>query len=42
MPTLSEIEDAIRDSWGLDTAEEDDGWTPDNPWVQERLSRTRP
>lgn len=31
MHTLSEIEDAIRDSWGLDTAEEDDGWTPDNP-----------
>jgi hypothetical protein len=31
MRTLSEIEDAIRASWGLDTADEDDGWTPDNP-----------
>ena len=31
MHTLFEIEDAIRASWGLDTAEEDDGWTPDNP-----------
>jgi hypothetical protein len=31
MHTLSEIEDAIRASWSLDTAEEDDGWTPDNP-----------
>jgi len=30
-PTLSEIEAAIRASWSLDTAEEDDGWTPDNP-----------
>jgi hypothetical protein len=29
--TLSEIEAAIRASWGPDTAEEDDGWTPDNP-----------
>jgi hypothetical protein len=29
--TLAEIEDAIRASWALDTAEEDDGWTPDNP-----------
>jgi hypothetical protein len=29
--TLSEIEDAIRASWSLDTAEEDDGWTADNP-----------
>jgi hypothetical protein len=31
MHTLAEIEDAITASWGLDTAEEDDGWTPDNP-----------
>jgi hypothetical protein len=31
MPTLSEIEAAIRASWSLDTAEQDDGWTPDNP-----------
>lgn len=31
MHTLAEIEDAIRASWALDTAEEDDGWTPDNP-----------
>jgi hypothetical protein len=31
MHTLSEIEDAIRASWDLDTADEDDGWTPDNP-----------
>jgi hypothetical protein len=29
--TLSEIEAAIRASWSLDTADEDDGWTPDNP-----------
>jgi hypothetical protein len=31
MHTLSQIEAAIRASWSLDTAEEDDGWTPDNP-----------
>jgi hypothetical protein len=31
MRTLSEIEDAIKASWSLDTAEEDDGWTPENP-----------
>lgn len=31
MHTLAEIEDAIRASWGPDTADEDDGWTPDNP-----------
>ncbi len=31
MHTLSEIEAAIRASWSLDTAEEDDGWTPNNP-----------
>jgi len=29
--TLSQIEQAIEASWSLDTAEEDDGWTPDNP-----------
>ena len=31
MLTLVEIERAIRDAWSLDTAEEDDGWTPENP-----------
>ena len=31
MRTLFEIEDAIRASWGPDTADEDDDWTPDNP-----------
>jgi hypothetical protein len=31
MYTLSQIEAAIRASWSLDTADEDDGWTPDNP-----------
>jgi hypothetical protein len=31
MHTLSEIEVAVRASWGLDTADEDDEWTPDNP-----------
>ena len=31
MYTLSEIEGAIRASWALDTAEENDGWTPANP-----------
>jgi len=29
--TLTQLEQAIRESWTLDTAEEDDGWTPDNP-----------
>lgn len=29
--TLAEIEQAIRESWSQDTADEDDGWTPDNP-----------
>jgi hypothetical protein len=29
--TLANIEQAIRDSWSLDTADEDDGWTPENP-----------
>lgn len=31
MYTLTQIERAIRASWSLDTADEDDGWTPDNP-----------
>jgi len=31
MHTLAEIEDVIKASWSLDTAEEDDGWTPENP-----------
>lgn len=31
MFSLTTIERAIRDAWSLDTAEEDDGWTPDNP-----------
>jgi hypothetical protein len=31
MYTLAQIEEAIRASWAPDTAEEDDGWTPDNP-----------
>jgi hypothetical protein len=29
--TLAQLEQAIRDAWGLDTADEDDGWTPQNP-----------
>ena len=29
--TLTELERAIRESWGLDTAEPGDGWTPENP-----------
>jgi hypothetical protein len=29
--TLVQIEQAIRASFSADTAEEDDGWTPDNP-----------
>jgi hypothetical protein len=29
--TLAELERAIRESWSLDTADEDDGWTPGNP-----------
>jgi hypothetical protein len=29
--TLAKIERAIRDGWSRDTAEEDDGWTPENP-----------
>jgi hypothetical protein len=31
MLTLAQIEDAIRESWGRDTADEDDDWTPENP-----------
>lgn len=31
MYTLAQIEDAIRVSWGRDTADKDDGWTPENP-----------
>ena len=31
MFTLAELEQAIREAWSLDTAEEDDGWTPANP-----------
>jgi hypothetical protein len=29
--TLAQIEDAIRASWDRDTADKDDGWTPENP-----------
>jgi hypothetical protein len=29
--TLANIERAIWEAWSLDTAEEDDGWTPENP-----------
>jgi hypothetical protein len=29
--TLAQLEQAIRESWSLDTADEDDGWTPENP-----------
>ena len=28
--TLAQLEQAIREAWSLDTAEEDDGWTPEN------------
>ncbi len=29
---LAQLEQAIRESWSLDTAEEEDeGWTPENP-----------
>lgn len=31
MFTLAQLEQAIRDSWSLDTAESDDNWTPENP-----------
>jgi hypothetical protein len=29
--TLRQLEQAIRESWSADTAEEDDGWSPENP-----------
>jgi hypothetical protein len=29
--TLAQLEQAIRDGWSLDTLEEEDEWTPDNP-----------
>jgi hypothetical protein len=29
--TLAQLEQAIREAWGMDTADEDDGWTPENP-----------
>lgn len=29
--TLRQLEDAVRGAWSLDTADEDDGWTPENP-----------
>ena len=29
--TLTELEEAIRASWGLDTADADNDWTPENP-----------
>ena len=31
MHTLAQLEEAIRGCWSEDTAEPDDGWTPDNP-----------
>ena len=31
MHTLVEVEAAVRACWGFDTAEEDDGWTLENP-----------
>ena len=31
MFTLAQLEQAIREAWSLDTADEDDGWTPENP-----------
>lgn len=31
MYTLAQLEEAIRESWSEDTADPDDGWTPDNP-----------
>lgn len=31
MTTLRQIEDAIRASWGPDTADPGDGWNPENP-----------
>ncbi|MBA3841663.1 MAG: hypothetical protein H0X39_03430 [Actinobacteria bacterium] len=29
--TLTQLEDAIRASWGPDTVDPDDGWSPENP-----------
>jgi hypothetical protein len=29
--TLIQLEQAIRQSWGPDTVDPDDGWTPENP-----------
>jgi hypothetical protein len=29
--TLAQLEQAVRDSWGVDTADEENDWTPDNP-----------
>jgi hypothetical protein len=29
--TLAQLEQAIRDSWGPDTVDPEDGWAPDNP-----------
>ena len=31
MFTLAQLEQAIRESWSRDTADEDDEWSPDNP-----------
>ena len=31
MHTLAQLEDAIRESWGPDTVDPDDGWSEDNP-----------
>ena len=31
MLTLAQLEQAVREAWSLDTAEEGDGWTPENP-----------
>jgi hypothetical protein len=29
--TLAQLEQAIRESWSLDTADEDNDWSPENP-----------
>jgi hypothetical protein len=29
--TFAQLEQAIREAWSRDTADEDDGWTPENP-----------
>jgi hypothetical protein len=31
MHTLTQLEHAIRESWGPDTVDPDDGWAPENP-----------